>query len=134
MKAFLLFCDRDFDPEAPLVPLWEALVQDLELDPIFTAMADGDEMCIRDRESASRLQIVRILHRFFLRMDTLSRVASGWICFQRGFPDIRFGQLLRFCLRCGVYLGFLFHFAHLKNRFPQKRCFMKGKVCFQKFC
>jgi DNA mismatch repair ATPase MutS len=42
MKAFLMYPDRDFDPQQPL-PLNEAdLVQDLELNTLFKAMADGD--------------------------------------------------------------------------------------------
>ena len=43
MKALLLFRNRDFEPDAPLSPLSDALRQDLELEPIFSAMADGDE-------------------------------------------------------------------------------------------
>ncbi len=43
MKAFLMHADRDFDLKAPLPWNAEALVQDLELDTLFHAMADGDE-------------------------------------------------------------------------------------------
>ncbi len=43
MKAFLMNADRDFDLKAPLPWNSEALVQDLELDTLFDAMADGDE-------------------------------------------------------------------------------------------
>ncbi|CAM5308059.1 DNA mismatch repair protein MutS [Aquamicrobium terrae] len=43
MKAFLMNADRDFDLKAPLPWNSEALVQDLELDTLFDAMAEGDE-------------------------------------------------------------------------------------------
>jgi DNA mismatch repair ATPase MutS len=43
MKVLLLYPDRDFDPEKALPPHTEALVQDLEADTLFQAMAQGDE-------------------------------------------------------------------------------------------
>ena len=42
MKAFLMHRDRDFDLEAALPPNSEALIQDLELNVLFNAMALGD--------------------------------------------------------------------------------------------
>ncbi|WP_432947424.1 MutS-related protein [Kribbella sp. CA-253562] len=42
MKAFLMFSDRDFDLESALPSNAAELVQDLELDALFDAMADGD--------------------------------------------------------------------------------------------
>jgi len=42
MKAFLMFKGRDFDLEHPLPPNAAALVQDLELETLFAAMAAGD--------------------------------------------------------------------------------------------
>jgi DNA mismatch repair ATPase MutS len=42
MKAFLMHRDRDFDLEAALPPSSEALIQDLELNVLFNAMALGD--------------------------------------------------------------------------------------------
>src|SRR5215831_1440550 len=47
MKAFLLYRDRDFDPEEPLPANEAALIQDLELTILFDAMA-GDDRFIRD--------------------------------------------------------------------------------------
>jgi len=47
MKAFLLYRDRDFDPEEPLPANQAALIQDLELTILFDAMA-GDDRFIRD--------------------------------------------------------------------------------------
>lgn len=43
MKAFLMFRDRDFDLKSPLPPNADALVQDLELETLFDAMAAGDQ-------------------------------------------------------------------------------------------
>jgi len=43
MKAFLMFRDRDFDPKAKLPPNEDALIQDLELNTLFNAMALGDQ-------------------------------------------------------------------------------------------
>lgn len=43
MKAYLMFPDRDFDPEPRSLPNEATLVQDLELNTLFTAMAAGDK-------------------------------------------------------------------------------------------
>jgi len=43
MKAFLMFKDRDFDLQRKLPSNEEALIQDLELNTLFNAMALGDE-------------------------------------------------------------------------------------------
>lgn len=43
MKAFLMFPDRDFDPEQALPPNVDDLTQDLELPTLIDAMARGDE-------------------------------------------------------------------------------------------
>ena len=51
MKAFLMYRDRDFDLGAPLPPNSEALIQDLELNVLFDAMALGDKYL---REVASK--------------------------------------------------------------------------------
>jgi len=42
MKAFLMYRDRDFDPEEKLPANEQALMQDLEMDTLFGAMARGD--------------------------------------------------------------------------------------------
>ena len=42
MKVFLMYPDRDFDPEQPLPWNDEALIQDLELEVIFKTMAQKD--------------------------------------------------------------------------------------------
>jgi len=43
MKVFLMYPDRDFDPEQSLPPNEATLMQDLELNTLFEAMALGDE-------------------------------------------------------------------------------------------
>ncbi len=43
MKAFLMYKDRDFNPKQPLPENTESLVQDLELNTLFNAMAEGDK-------------------------------------------------------------------------------------------
>ena len=42
MKAHLLYKDRDFDLQAKLPSHAQALIQDLELNTLFEAMARGD--------------------------------------------------------------------------------------------
>lgn len=42
MKAFLLYQDQDFDLQQPFPPQAPALIQDLELNTLFNAMARGD--------------------------------------------------------------------------------------------
>ena len=46
MKAFLMFRDLDFDPLRPLPVQEKTLVQDLELNTLFEAMASGDEFVL----------------------------------------------------------------------------------------
>ncbi|MBN2148392.1 MAG: hypothetical protein JW726_13470 [Anaerolineales bacterium] len=43
MKAFLLYKDHDFNLEQPLPPNKDTLTQDLELNTLFQAMANGDK-------------------------------------------------------------------------------------------
>ena len=43
MKVFLMYADRDFDPKKQPAPNSEELIQDLELEILFRAMAAGDE-------------------------------------------------------------------------------------------
>lgn len=55
MKVLLMYADRDFDPQAPVPPKANALIQDLELDTLFDAMAGGDEF-LREVAKAALLQ------------------------------------------------------------------------------
>lgn len=43
MKVFLMYRDRDFDPKQKLPPQQAALIQDLELNTLFDAMARNDK-------------------------------------------------------------------------------------------
>ena len=47
MKAFLMHRDRDFDPEGASPANEAVLVQDLELDTLFAAMADKDPLVLK---------------------------------------------------------------------------------------
>jgi hypothetical protein len=58
MKAYLMYRDRDFDPQAPGPPFEAALTQDLELNTLFSAMA-ADDLFLLD---VSRKAVVRSLH------------------------------------------------------------------------
>ncbi|WP_448152665.1 hypothetical protein [Castellaniella caeni] len=51
----LMHEDRDFDPQATLPAQADTLTQDLELDTLFDAMADGDEF-LRDVARSAILQ------------------------------------------------------------------------------
>ncbi|HTX12612.1 MAG TPA: hypothetical protein VME22_28605 [Solirubrobacteraceae bacterium] len=44
MKAFLMHADADFDLERQLPPTHQALIQDLELNTLISAMAAGDQL------------------------------------------------------------------------------------------
>ena len=46
MKAFLMYRDRDIDPAHELSASEQALVQDLELDTLWAAMAAGDDFLL----------------------------------------------------------------------------------------
>ena len=59
MKAFLMHRDRDFDLEAALPPNSEALIQDLELNVLFNAMALGDGHVFE----AARRAVLQVLRR-----------------------------------------------------------------------
>ena len=58
MKAFLMYRDRDFDSQQNLPSNEEALMQDLELETLFNAMALGDTFLF---EVAKKLiQVIQI--------------------------------------------------------------------------
>src|SRR5215472_3613797 len=79
MKAFLMFRDRDFDLKQPAPPNEEALVQDLELETLFGAMADGDQL-VHDVSKAAVLggvqsSVEEIVYRQHVMTDALHRPA-----------------------------------------------------------
>lgn len=79
MKAFLMFRDRDFDLKHPLPPNAPALVQDLELETLFGAMAAGDQF-IHDVAKVAVLTAVhstveQIKYRQRVMVDTLRNPA-----------------------------------------------------------
>ncbi len=76
MKALLMYEDRDFDPEAKLPPNASDLVQDLELETLFRAMAAGDEFLygIGRKAILECLQEPRqILYRQFILTDCMEQ-------------------------------------------------------------
>ena len=77
MKAFLMFRDRDFDLKQPLPPNADALVQDLELETLFGAMAAGDafihDICKVAVLSSVRSTVEEISYRQHVMTDALHR-------------------------------------------------------------
>ena len=52
MKVFLMYPDRDFEPDQELPSNEAALMQDLELNTLFEAMAQGDKFLFRVAQKA----------------------------------------------------------------------------------
>ena len=75
MKTHLMFRDRDFDMEEELPPGEPALRQDLELDVLYSAMADGDEFMFKVASKAVplglRADLETILYRQAVLQDCL---------------------------------------------------------------
>jgi len=76
MKAFLMHRDRDFDLDAALPPNSEALIQDLELNVLFNAMARGDRYLYEVARTAV-LQILRGEEEVRYRQDILRDVLAN---------------------------------------------------------
>lgn len=70
MKAFLLYRDRDFDPQQPPPPQAQALVDDLALDTLLAAMAQGDPF-LRDVARAVILASTADLDTLYYRQAIL---------------------------------------------------------------
>jgi hypothetical protein len=79
MKAFLMFRDRDFDLQQDLPPGAQALIQDLELDTLFRAMAIDDKLLFEVAKSAvlsgTRNDLDTILYRQDILRDCLNHPA-----------------------------------------------------------
>jgi len=74
MKAFLMHQDQDFDLAQQLPPHAEALIQDLELDTLFNAMAQGDKFLYEVAKKAvlcSMSDLKAILYRQDVLKDCL---------------------------------------------------------------
>jgi len=76
MKAFLMYRDRDFDPKAGLPKNSEALIQDLELDVLFNAMAQGDAY-LHEIASKAILQSLQDESEVRYRQDILRDVIAN---------------------------------------------------------
>lgn len=70
MKAYLMHRAKDFDLDAPIVPLAGALVQDLGLDVLLDAMAGGDEF-LREVAKKALLQSLRSSEDILYRQEVL---------------------------------------------------------------
>ena len=79
MKAFLMFRDRDFDLNHPLPANADPLVQDLELETLFGAMAAGDplihDVCKVAMLSSVESTVEEIVYRQHVMTDALHRPA-----------------------------------------------------------
>ena len=78
MNAFLMYRDRDFDLEQEPPPGAQDLVQDLELEVLFKAMAEGDPFLLHVARKAvlSLLnEVAAVLHRQDILRDCLSNAA-----------------------------------------------------------
>ena len=76
MKAFLMYRDRDFDLKAAPPSNSEALIQDLELDVLFTVMAQDDKF-LYEVVSKAVLQILRNEDEVRYRQDVLRDVLAN---------------------------------------------------------
>jgi DNA mismatch repair ATPase MutS len=76
MKAFLMYRDRDFDLGAPLPQNSEALTQDLELNVLFSAMAQGDQYVFEVAGKAA-LHTLRDENEVRYRQDVLRDVLAN---------------------------------------------------------
>ena len=52
MKVHLMYKDRDFDIEQDMPWNGTDLIQDLQLDPVLSAMANGDDLLYQVAQSA----------------------------------------------------------------------------------
>jgi hypothetical protein len=76
VKAFLMYKDRDFSVNAYLAPNTAALTQDLELDTVFRAMAEGDAFLLEVAKTAVLVSLREpepILYRQHVLADCLER-------------------------------------------------------------
>lgn len=75
MKAYLMFNDRDFDLKGPQRTNQDFLVQDLELDLLFNAMAGGDkflmEVVTKALLSDAPMTVDRVLYRQAILKDCI---------------------------------------------------------------
>lgn len=79
MKAFLMYRDRDFDPEAALPPTAQDLVQDLGLHALFEAMAGGDEFLLAVAGKAVlslEVDAATVLYRQAILRDCIANAAA----------------------------------------------------------
>jgi DNA mismatch repair ATPase MutS len=71
MKAFLMFPDRDFQLQQPLVWNGDDLVQDLELNTLFTAMAGKDEFLLSAARTALLAEVQNDIDTILYRQEVM---------------------------------------------------------------
>lgn len=71
MKAHLMFADADFDPDRPEPPHAKTLIDDLGLDTVFSAMANGDRF-LQDMARAALLAPLADPARIVYRQQVLA--------------------------------------------------------------
>ncbi|MBK8985070.1 MAG: DNA mismatch repair protein MutS [Chloroflexi bacterium] len=78
MKAFLMFPEQDFDWQRPLLPHHQPLIQDLELNTLFQAMAQDDDYIFEVSKKAvlaSTRDVDVIRYRQSILQDCLNNTA-----------------------------------------------------------
>lgn len=107
MKAYLLFRDRDYDPQQPPPPQAEALEQDLELITVMATMAAGDRFLFETiervmllglesvedvryrqdilRDCLAHPDVVRELYN--LTLESIENKKKLWLGIFRGYPS-----------------------------------------------
>jgi hypothetical protein len=137
MKVFLMFPDRDFALEEGIPPNGPELMQDLELDTLFRAMAAGDDFLLQVAKSAVLTSLKSretILYRqevladclehpdlarglYALAVDAIERENKIWGWFSLSSPD----SLLRRSVEVlGLFVGSLERLRKLADEHSSK--------------
>jgi hypothetical protein len=137
MKVFLMFRDRDFSLEEGVPANTPELIQDLELDTLFRAMAAGDDFLLQVAKSAVLASLISretILYRqevladclefpdivrdlYTLAVDAIERENKIWGWFSLTSPD----SLLRRSVEAlGLFVGSLEHLRKLADEHISK--------------
>lgn len=132
MKAFLMYADRDFDPQKTLLPDSEELIQDLELETLFRAMASGDEFLYGVAKSAVldslhepesieyRQNILRdcmgepalLLEMYAIAVEAVEREKKVWGWMSARYPE---GTLHRSIEVLGIFVALLKRLRNLAD-------------------
>ncbi len=137
MKVFLMFCDRDFTLEEGVPPNARELIQDLELNTLFRAMAGSDEFLfqvvrsavlasVKSREAivyrqeilAESLEFPDIVQDLYsLAVNAIEREKHIWGWFSLSSPD---SLLHRSVEALGLFVGSLERLKKLADEHSSK--------------